>query len=257
MAENKFIKDIRLIRTGDLLLFSNMSHTSMGIRLTTSSMWNHVGVAVWFGTQETMKLFPGYINDQKEEEIGRIREEPMRLYCFESNNNAVYDRVSSTFTSGVRLVPIDTLLDRYDYIAWRPVCFHRDVVFYQRLWAFIEDYCGQKYHKDPIRMVLSALNVHLDKFEPEGNDVFCSQLVARLFQHFKLLPAEPPAYTYLPRHFASDSNYISEECFEAPEIIFYTKPFLSVYILGFLVVLFVIIWIGLLWINRKTKFVAV
>ncbi len=254
MYENNFIKDIHLIRTGDILLFSNMSHTSMGIRLTTSSMWNHVGVAVWFGSHETMKLYPGYLDTQSGEQIGRIREEPMRLYCFESNNNAVYDRISNTFTDGVRLVPIDTLLNRYDYIAWRPVRFIRDVVFYQRLWAFIEDYCGQKYHKDRMRMVLSALNLHLDDKEPKGNDVFCSQLVARMFQYFKLLPENPPAYTYLPRHFASDSEYVPGYCFESAEIIFYTKPFISIYILGFLVVLFVLIWIGLLWINRKTKF---
>jgi hypothetical protein len=239
------------IQTGDLLLFSNNSHVGVGIQLSTLSPWVHVGIAVWVSINEQFELFPNQ-NGVLRKRVGRSKESQAQLYCFETNNNMLYDRLSGRYDDGGRLVLLENLAPKYSQIAWRPVKIDRTQEFYQRLWAFIETYSGTPYHRSKFRMVLSALDLHLDEFEPGGNDVFCSQLVARYFQHFGLLRKDIPAYRFLPRHYAASDKgqHIPDELFADAETVIYTNFNLRWYWLALIIVLTLVMWIFLLMCSR-------
>lgn len=242
---------ITKIQTGDLLLFSNWSHSGLGVRLATASPWNHVGIAVWVRTQEQFELLAGE-HQTLLTRVGRAKEEPPQLYCFETNNNVVYDRLTGRLDDGARLVALDTMLPRYTEVAWRPLRVERTQEFYQRLWAFIEEYSGHPYHQNKMRMVLSALHVHLDPYDPPTPDLFCSQLVARYMQRFELLPLTEAAYTYLPSNFASTDpplrgvRKVPDDVFTAPEEVIYHKINLAWHWTVLLIVLALLLWLFIL-----------
>ena len=247
--------DLKSIQTGDLLLFSNWSHSGLGVRLATASSWNHIGIAVWIRSRKTFELLPGH-DTTLMLPIGQVNDNPVELYVFETNNNSVYDPLTSRISDGSRLVALSTLLGKYTHIAWRPLRLSRDVDYFTGLWKFIEEYSGQPYHKNKIRMILSALEVHLDRVDPPGGDIFCSQLVARYLQRFGLLRTDVPAYTFLPRHYAAadKSGKVPADIFLSEEIVIYSKPNLEWYWLGVLAVALLVTWISIVvysrWLNH-------
>lgn len=239
------------IKTGDLLLFSNWSHTGLSIKLATANQWNHVGIAVWLKASEVLNMVA--TGQSVKPVVTTTRDQERELYCFETNNNAVYNRLTHKHECGSRLVSINVLKHNYTTIAWRPLNINREGDFYLKFWNFVQEYNDHPYHHNRFRMVLSTLNIYLDKNEPDGKDTFCSQLVARYLQYFNLLPLEPPAYTYLPHHFADGATKVPEVLFNIPEIVFYSRPSLAWYWIIILLIIAMFIWLILLGRNHIEK----
>lgn len=249
-------------RTGDLLLFSGWGQGAVGIRLATASTIVHVGVAVWLTVSEHLVIsdvgarFSSSGDTPETLSVGRYKDEPRRLYCFETNNNVMYDRLTGNIDHGTRLVPLDLLLPKYTYVAWRRVKLDRTPDFYRRFWAFIEEYSGQPYHRNKMRMVLSALGIHFDEHEPSDRAVFCSQLVARYLQRFDLIPSTILPYTCLPRHYSAHDHSggpIPNTIFDGPELTYYNKPSLEWHSILLIIVATLVVWIGLYLLERHRR----
>ncbi len=202
--------------TGDVLLFSNWSSQALSIKLATASCWNHVGIAVWL--QSSLQICP-QPNLPCTTSVMKQNTSP-ELYCFETNNNSAYDGVTNREIHGCRLTPISLLKERYTHIAYRSLNHTKTPEFERKLWEFIQIYLGQPYHQNKTRLIRTALE-YPDEKEPESRDTFCSQLTAKYLQYIGLLEEDPPAVSYLPRHFSfgDRSNKIPESVLSGENII--------------------------------------
>lgn len=160
------IFNINNVKTGDLLLFSSNKITSSIVKLTLSTRYNHVGIAI-------------RIKKGKIVTTGGI------LYVLESNSKQRYDELTKCHVKGVALIKIEDLYHDYDIITVRHL--NRSLIpsdFKRKTYHFIQR-CKKMIYTNNIKSVLGVwLGCPIAGTKRENN-MFCSELVS--YYYFDVL----------------------------------------------------------------------
>lgn len=154
------------IKTGDILVCSSWSITSLITKASTWSEWTHAGIAVWLKTN-----------------TGNV------LHCFECGTDNEYDALTDKDGEGCRLVNVEQISHRYSKIAYRPINIKRDATFFAKLRAFMETHKNRPFKANYIKLAVANLGIKTRDKPLLGRDdpVFCSELVSMYLHHLGLL----------------------------------------------------------------------
>lgn len=169
------------LRTGDVVLFSGRTAASRLVRGCTGSPWSHIGLVV------------------------RLPELPQMPLLWEATRaSKTCDIVQGRVFDGVQLVNLDERLHSYPGVAAVRRLQGVTVSASERgcLERLMEAWAAKPY-RNFVRQHLAGwwASESLPAFAQGG---FCSELVAEVYRHWQLLPADTPAHHYVPRDFASD-----------------------------------------------------
>lgn len=146
--------------TGDLVLFSGSSFSSVGVELATGSWWSHVGMV--------------------------IRSDEDELYLFDS----------SARTNMVTLSPLHRVLNSYSGVyCVRPLKRPMSTMRKRRLCGYINETLGKPFEQDTVKWISAAayswiaiipligqLLVHADRIPRSDSSSFiCSELIVGCF----------------------------------------------------------------------------
>lgn len=171
------------LKTGDLVLFSGRSFSARLVRGFTASRWSHVGLVV------------------------RQPEHPGVPLLWEATRaSKVHDIVAGAPFDGVQLVSLDDRVASYQGL----VAVRRlqgagtDAAARETLDRLIEAWQARPY-RNFLRQHLSAWTIGEEAlcFRRGG---FCSELVAEVYRHWRLLPGDRPAHHYVPRDFSAEDS---------------------------------------------------
>jgi hypothetical protein len=176
------------VRTGDILLFSAWSLTSLFIRAGTYSEWTHAAIAVWLRTTEGRKL-----------------------YLFESSRyDDEFCALRNDTGKGARLIGMDQIDVAYSRVAARPVNVARDEVFYDRLRRFMHEYKGSKFPTNFPRLFLVNTGIVRRRQDDDGM-LLCSDLCSRWLEWSgvtsKEYVAAHPHHLVTPSCFSEDLRF--------------------------------------------------
>jgi hypothetical protein len=196
MEDQDLYERYREVRTGDVMLFSSWSITSMITKAATWSEWTHAGIAVWLKTK-------------------RGRE----LYVFEAGTDAEYDALSGTHGSGCRLVNLVQIVGRYNKIAFRRVRAVRDGMF-ERLKEFMKEHKGIPF-RPMIKLALLSSGIS-KKLPDDDGTIFCSELVSKWLLRSGAVSSahfdSHPHCTMVPEFYTDDLRF-PEGTFEGPVVL--------------------------------------
>lgn len=164
------------VKSGDTLFFSNNTATGFILKTGTSSLWNHVGIAIRI------------INDN---EISTTKEG--KLYVFDINSGTRYDPIFKKEISGASYVDIEVMMKKYNIISYRSIIdeFRKSTSFSKKVKDFIKQNLGCKFTTGLHAFVSAWWNIDclfqsrnnpdgspnvIDKSETNGSK-FCTQLV--------------------------------------------------------------------------------
>ena len=172
--------------TGDLVLFSGKTVVSRGIKWFTFSKWSHVGVVLnlpdWKRLLLWESLTEGYLPDV---EHGEIRQ-------------------------GIQLVDLAERISQYgDGVAVRRLALERSDQMRLAVAQLLQELRGRPYEKSNMELIRAAVDVRGIKMTQNAEDlsnIFCSELVAEVYQRMGLLPENPPSNEYTPHDFSADRN---------------------------------------------------
>lgn len=173
-----------LVKTGDILLFSSWSITSLITKAGTFSHWTHAGIAVWLNTKS-----------------GRL------LYVFEAGRDDEYCAIANANGEGCRLVCMDQIDTRYTRMAVRNVPGTRDKKWFDTLNLFMHEYVGKPFRNNTLR--LAVMNLGFSKAMKEDSEtIFCSELASLWLERVGVISPEVlkeyPAYRITPANFSED-----------------------------------------------------
>lgn len=153
------------VKTGDILLFSSNSPTGFLLRTFTSSVWNHVGIAV------------RYILDKS----GRckiVEGREGKLCVLETNACKRYDPFLNEEVVGVGFSSFEYIKEKYNRIDVRMI--NDDIIpnhFPTKLTKFAKKYRGLRFPNRLSPFLSVWLGIEIIKKDPET--IFCSELVAQ------------------------------------------------------------------------------
>lgn len=164
-----------LLRTGDVVLFRGKGRVSRWIRWWCSILR---GLKVTWASH-----------------VGVVVIDSGRLMLFESTS-------IRGGVKGVRLIPLSDALAEYDGdIRVRRLMIARDTIFERQVKNFVTEKIGRPYEKSLLELMRSAWTIDRNK-ENTPDSLFCSELVALLYQRVGLLPwPNPSANNYTPEDF--------------------------------------------------------
>lgn len=168
------------ILTGDIILFSGKGNISASIKWLTKSKWSHVGLAIKI---ESLDL----------------------VLCLESTTLVdVPDFEKGTPIKGVQITNLSDRLNKYDgQVAARSlVDVKRDIMFYRILEDFKTENRNKPYEQNYIELFKSAYDGPFGGNKEDLSSLFCSELVAELYQRWGLLPEQPASNEYTPNDFS-------------------------------------------------------
>lgn len=222
------IFNINIVKTGDLLLFSSNKITSSVVKLSLSTRYNHVGIAI-------------RIKNRKIVTSGG------NLYVLESNSKQRYDELSKCYVKGVALIKIEDLYQDYDIITVRHL--NRTIIpsnFKKRTYNFIQRYKKMIYTND-IKSVLGVwLGCPIAGTKRENN-MFCSELVSYYYLDVleNLTTFIKPGKLYSPDDFDVYDNKVNDiDCIfdGSNEVVFNDQSdFRFVMIAPFLIGIFIMV----------------
>lgn len=235
--------DLSQVRTGDMMLFSNNTATGFLLRTFTSSLWNHVGVAVRLKeARDNVTLSPEGIWQR----ISLTSEGT--LYVLEINTAPRLDALSGEEVVGSGLSSYSWVARRYNTIAVRPL--HENLRTYslaRRTVTFVQEYRGWVFTKGFLPFISVWLGIPLegDKKDESRREMFCTELsvyyylyaLRPIVQHRRShgprtridlphlfgsgCPDNPALFT--PEHFTYALSPFSP-IFSAPEFTIQTEP---------------------------------
>jgi hypothetical protein len=172
------------METGDILLFQGKGLISAAIMHFTKSPWSHVGMVI-------------------KSDIGVLVWESTTL----SN---IPDIVSGKCRKGVQLTSLADRISAYDgIIGYRKLTTERDADFHAKLAEFRAECRGKPYEKNRMELIRSALDGKLFAQNTEDlSSLFCSELVAEMYQRWGFMPDSIPSNEYTPADFAAYSDFI-------------------------------------------------
>ena len=153
---------------GDILLVSSSAIITHGVKLATSSQWDHVAMIV------------------------SLRGKPNRLRLFEAT------------MEGVECYALDDALRVYkesNKIAIRRLRTVRTKQMMKGLHDFVDEVKGRPYKQDYWQLVRSVYGANQ---QDDLSSLFCSQLIAAAYITMELLPPDIPSNNYLPGDFAGN-----------------------------------------------------
>jgi hypothetical protein len=172
------------INTGDIILFSGKGRISNIIKWITKSKWSHVGVAI------------------------KIKELDMIL-CLESTTLVdVPDYETGATVKGVQITNLSERILKYDgdVVVRHLVDINRDQVFSETLEKFKKEHRNKAYERHCIELFNAAYDGVLGQNKEDLSSLFCSELVAELYQQWGLLSDKIPSNEYTPKDFSTNGN---------------------------------------------------
>jgi len=176
------------IQTGDVVLFSGKGAFSEIIKRFTFSNWSHVGVAV------------------------KLAEFGDTLCLLESTTlSTLEDIQSGEFLRGVQIVRLSDRVATYKgSIAYRAVYSAKQspTEIHEKTSQFYHQYHGTPYEEDQLELIQSALDgpFGLAGNEKDLSTIFCSELVAQLWQDLGWLATATPSNEFTPHNFAGEGS---------------------------------------------------
>ncbi|MDT8447966.1 MAG: hypothetical protein RRB13_13825 [bacterium] len=178
------------MKTGDLLLFSGTSATSMVIRLGTRSRWSHVGMVM-------------------------VLEEFDEVMLWESTTlTDVEDAETKTYRAGVQLVPLSARLANYPGdVVWRPLQLQagQDRKEIGKVLAVLrKEWKLKRYESDMWELMKAAYDGPGGQNQEDLGEMFCSEMVSEAYQRCGLLAEVDqgglPSNEYTPKDFSEARN---------------------------------------------------
>jgi hypothetical protein len=172
------------ICTGDVFLFHGVGVVSRMIEFLQATPYSHSGVAVRHGAGD----------------------EPMILHA-SAYGVVPDDAAGGAIHNGVQLVSLRDTLAAYEKVdetcLYRSLEVERTEEMSEMVRTFIEEMDGRQFAKvlGPPRWIEGR---YLHRPTGDGS-IFCSQMVATLYQRLGLLGDDPPANAYAPKDF-SEAN---------------------------------------------------
>lgn len=171
------------LRTGDLVLFSGRTLSARLVQAWTGSYWSHVGIVV---------RLPEYGNAPLLWEVTRASK------VTDIRHGGVYD--------GVQLVSLADKLASYpgEAAVRRLTGIGSGQCHYQRMRPLMHEWGALPY----CNFVLKQLRARWRGRDaaPLRQGGFCSEFVAEVYQHLKLLPADKRPMDYVPGDFSPEAR---------------------------------------------------
>lgn len=165
--------------TGDILLYSGTGAISTAIKIGTCSKWSHVGVIV------------------------RPRDFDMVCVLQSTTLSKAKDIISNQPVEGVQLNFLSESIEIYPGgIAVRKLDVLRTDNILKAVRDFRKEVHGRPYEEKKIQLLKSAWDFFGGENEEDLSSLFCSELVAELYQRMGLLDEEKPSNEYTPKDFA-------------------------------------------------------
>ncbi len=178
MTKYNYIRNT--LETLDIVLFSGEGIISNGIKLATGNKWSHIGV------------------------VFNIREVDMVCLLESTTLSSVEDVITGKGFSGVQIVPLSQRVLTYQgdisirqLSGFTKLLYHKEV-----LNKFRRNYHGVPYEQNKIELVKSAYDGPWGDNVEDLSSLFCSEVVAELYQKMDLLPEGVPSNEYTPANFA-------------------------------------------------------
>lgn len=168
------------LSTGDLVLFAGTRLQSKVIQSITQSQWSHIGMVL------------------------QLPDIPYPLLAESTANTNVADLYCQKIRPGVQVVPLRDRLERYPgRAAIRHLQGNRlSQQAHSKLIHRTAQLHGIEYEQDQQQLLLSAYDGPFGENEADLSSVFCSELIAELYQHIGLLCSETPSNEYTPADFS-------------------------------------------------------
>lgn len=161
--------------TGDILLFSGNTLFSKAIKLVTRSHWSHIGMV--------------------------LKDDDGLLYCFESDNEPIKDIPEI----GVRKVPLKYKIETYDgeiAIRMLEVPELKQTILREEIKQLCNQFKNIPYEKHFLELIKSAYDGPFGENKEDLTSIFCSELIASIYQKCGLLNWDIPSNEYTPANFS-------------------------------------------------------
>jgi len=167
--------------TGDILLFSGNSKSSIFLRKYQSSPYSHVGMVF----------------------VDPISGNPLLWHS--TTAEAYEDKLLRNYHPGVQINSIIDVVTKYDgKVVWRPLQQLKKEER-QQLTKKMEEFIQKNNEtRFPPPWEFALTNILVKKINKKQPAFFCSELVAETYQHTDLFPKSPEACHYSPAHFEED-----------------------------------------------------
>jgi hypothetical protein len=153
------------LQTGDLLLCGGNRGSGFLVRIGTTSVFTHVGIAVW----------------RQEERIVLDGSNPSaELWIFEMSREPRYDPVVKREISGAGLTRYLDVVDYYSIIEYRPLAYRPDQ-FLERFHAIIERYYGAPFQEDMLAFIGAWLQVDPLNRDQRFPKFICTELTYQIY----------------------------------------------------------------------------
>ena len=197
--------DIRkVLKTGDLVLFSGKGKYSTLIRLMTGSDWTHVGMVLKLSEYDFIALWESII-------IGEVK----------TLSTGKKER-------GVQIVPLSNRIDmsrgkvavRYVFGDYSNSLTNNRVIT-RELMSLRKKLRGKPYEKSGIELFKAAFDAPIiGSNEDDLSSIFCSELVAEAYKTLGLLKKDKPSNEFTPADFTSKKlTHLEKECCLSEEIL--------------------------------------
>lgn len=169
--------------TGDIVLYSGSGPISTAIKIGTCSEWSHVGVVV------------------------RLKDFDMVCILQSTTLSKAKDVLSDRPVEGVQLNLLSESLSTYPgKVAVRKLNVLRTKGMLEAVRNFRKEVHGRPYEEKKIQLLKSAWDFFGGANEEDLSSLFCSELVAELYQRMDLIEDDKPSNEYTPKDFANTLN---------------------------------------------------
>lgn len=164
---NSYMRISSSLKTGDILFFSGNSFFSKMIKLCTRSHWSHVGMV--------------YVNENSQ------------TFCWESDKESASSNLSQL---GVRFIPIEEKIESYSgEVAVKRLegLAQGDLLkLHDAITKVSFEFKNRPYEKSSIELFQAAYDGPFGDNVEDVSSLFCSELIATVYQLAGLLPLCPP-----------------------------------------------------------------
>lgn len=128
------------------------------------------------------------------------------VFCWESTTLSNTEDVDcGSIFCGVQLVPLSERINKYNgSISYRPLNIPLNENQIDIIKGFRKDLIGRPYEQKKSTLIKAALK--LGKFQDDISSIFCSELIASVYQKVGLLLSDNPADYYTPADFSYSAN---------------------------------------------------
>lgn len=189
--------DIRdSLQTGDLILFSGKGPISTGIKLFTASKWSHIGMVISIDGWDSMLLWES------------------------TSLSKIKDAIDGKAKQGVQTVLLSDRINGYEGdIALRRLIVKRTPEMVTTMREFRKSVKNRPYEESKIELIKSAYDsIFGSNNEEDLSSLFCSELVAEMYQRMGLLSEEKLSNEYTPSDFGDKKNIQLMGGYLGPEI---------------------------------------